>query len=369
MLSTGSRTVSLFLSHADQDREWAATIKEQLSEEDENLTGNTLRVFVAHSDIRRTEQHWEERIRKEITPAMLVVISPDYFKSDWTYREYAWHKEQYPDGRIFPIEVSPVDKNTLDGAGKKWYEEVMAKQATVLEAPPASAATRKELRELAKGVAALERIEIIRELCPERYDKKRIDFEAYKVGAKKLFDLVRLSRFAAPELIVGVNQGGMVLASWMSGKYDQASVGIVGTQKATIGGAVQRVVEKVSLPRVRAASTSCASESTQPSFVDIEPARILVVDAKLKSGRSLTLVDDFLRAMYPKAEIRYAILLAYDGWSADQWEPLAHDEIAWPLKHKETSSPVYVAYYTPADHRRDVIPEMPRPGGDERDDN
>ncbi|MBM3236783.1 hypothetical protein FJZ31_10865 [Candidatus Poribacteria bacterium] len=188
-------------------------------------------------------------------------------------------------------------------------------------------------------------------LHPAPFSGYEISHEVLSDAANKLANMSLGANFT-PEVILGVNQGGMVLATLVSARFPSKPLGMISTE----GTQRKKHVEYCSWPR------KYVGASNRPR--KIGASSILVVDTKLKSGGSLTAVDTVLHQKFGKADIRYGFLLAY------RWEPYwvpSDGTKTWQLCVPKTLCPTrpiaYVAYTTDIDYDKgDPILEPWRPG-------
>ncbi len=89
----------------------------------------------------------------------------------------------------------------------------------------------------------------------------------------------------------------------------------------------------------------------------IRAERILVVDAKFKSGASLTVSDATLRGQYGKnCDIRYALILVYGGLDQSRWQVVkSYQPWLFQIPNLKKST-AYVAYYTNIDPSQEIDP-------------
>jgi hypoxanthine phosphoribosyltransferase len=307
-------------------------------------------------------QNWEKVIDKNLEAAdvILLLISPHFLASTYCYgveMKRALERHELRDARVIPIIIKPAN----------WTEAPIGE----LQALPSNAKPIDSWRKRAEGwTHVAEGIGIvIRELIderlkdrekldnikqkPGRFEKEVLSVEDMRTGAGILYGLVQSKVNFQPDVLIGVNQGGTVTAALMNQHWGKP-VGTVYTAVTED----RRVVKYVSLPfEVESRS------SPKGGNKKMKPKRILVVDTKLKTAESAEGIEAFLRREYgPDIKIRYAVVLAYGGWSPERWRVIHSAPFEWPIQFRPKKLEAYVAYYTDCDPERDNIKEQGRPG-------
>ena len=163
---------------------------------------------------------------------------------------------------------------------------------------------------------------------PRKFHKKLISLKHHQKAARILFELAESDRFAGKgfdrplDLIVGVNPGGLETAVVMN-RMLRKRLGIINTVRQQ-----DRTIK--------------ISDALLPTE---SPKGILVVDAKWKKGDSINVVHQKLRAQYPQAAIRYAIVLGYNKDRVCK----SINEVEIDLMNKKEKVTIYVANYTDID--------------------
>jgi predicted MPP superfamily phosphohydrolase len=165
----------------------------------------------------------------------------------------------------------------------------------------------------------------------------------------RLCDLVGRYQYD-PDVVVAVNQGGLVVTAAMMKRWHNTRVA-VGCVFCSKRPGRPYEIKLSSLP---------GRPDKNGRWKRIRPERILVVDTKLKSAGSAKATYEFLRRTCGDGvEIRFALVLAYAGWRG-RWT--VHSEVfPWPASLvADDDIRAYIAYYT--DKEIDDIPEPIRPG-------
>ena len=158
-------------------------------------------------------------------------------------------------------------------------------------------------------------------------------------GTRLLHDLLKDGgENFQPDLMVALNQGGMVTAGllkrWLAGP-----VGVAFTALSK-----SRDVLSLALPNpedLHAMST------------------VLIVDSKLKTGQSVQNVMNAMNRLRPSQPFafRLAVLVEYGKWEPPRWS--FTNGVRWPatLNLREHAVPTYVAYRTISEDTADPFPE------------
>jgi hypothetical protein len=190
----------------------------------------------------------------------------------------------------------------------------------------------------------------IDKLLPSLFEGGSLLEEHFRViTKKKLYPMVTRTDFT-PELIVGINEGGTLAAAVLTQQYESVPMGIIHTQKHSF--TEKKDIAYFSLPqRVGQTGAGCLT-------MDIKVNRILVVDAKFKSGSSVLAVDFPLREKYgEKCDIRYGIILAYGGLDPARLKPVRPGQ-PWYVQLPGINATGYVASYTNIDPMMGIDPIM-----------
>lgn len=293
---------------------------------------------------------WDEELNKnfEAADVILLLVSPDFLASDYCYeREMhrAIEKSKAGEATVIPIILREAD----------WKSTPMKMlQALPKDLKPVTSGTNRDeawagvvigiRNAIGKRQADLEQdVTFLERIKPQRFDKKIMALEDYRNGAEILLDMVDRRDSFDPEVIIAVNQGGMVVAAVMNKRW-RKPVGVVyiASEKG------KKVIKAASLP----CEVESCSASTNPK-VNLHPSlpkKILVVDPKLKSGDSAERIQELLIQAYGQdVDIRFAIVLGCNGWKPSRWKVVYHSAYAWPILFKPKNLEVYVAYYTDAD--------------------
>jgi hypoxanthine phosphoribosyltransferase len=173
-----------------------------------------------------------------------------------------------------------------------------------------------------------------------RFTGRWLSAEELHAAARFLARIIQRSHFR-PDLIVAVNQGGLLMSGALTKDLHDVPVGTLFVDQRPLASRASALPE-LSTRRGRL-------------------TRILVVDSKCKTGRSLQFVDRFLRQKYGQsADIQYAIALAYRRWRGpcDRW-PV---QLAVEPK-RGLVLPAYIAnYLDPSPRGADPVLEVVRPG-------
>jgi len=162
----------VFLSYASFDREEVVPkFAQALQDAFRSITGQPLRIFFDVRDIQ-TADVWEERIRRalESSIALVAVLTPSYFTSEWCAREWdhfvgeeASRRRAFglgdQNGLIFPVKLLDCSKALLSSDQRLRLEAAERRQHVSLEdVPPDDAAFRLRVRELASSLVDVVRV-------------------------------------------------------------------------------------------------------------------------------------------------------------------------------------------------------------------
>jgi hypoxanthine phosphoribosyltransferase len=149
-----------------------------------------------------------------------------------------------------------------------------------------------------------------------------------------------------PDVLLGVNEGGAFLAMALRRRLHKP-VGAIGFKRDR-----GRTIDYAALPFVPASPRKAGLSL-------VAPRAVLVADTKLKSGDTLRSVAAFLARQYGSIEARYAVALAYNGWTPARWL-IDPDRPRFPVTFRPQGVKAYVAWYTDRRSEDDDIPEVPR---------
>jgi len=170
------------------------------------------------------------------------------------------------------------------------------------------------------------------------YPKKTLSLNDSKKSIDILFEIIRRSNWR-PNIIFGVNQGGVVLAAAAASKFLIYEIGTIFTQKS---GSQNRYVCGISSP----------DESNKDKKI-----RILVLDSKLKSGKSSIEITKAIQQKYGNdIDLVFGIALLYTG-NTNRKE-FIEKAPPWPIMLKEDSLQIdklFCAYYTECPVDKDHI--------------
>lgn len=188
----------------------------------------------------------------------------------------------------------------------------------------------------------------IKKLPPEMFERELLKEKDYRdITIEKLYPMVTRTNFM-PELIVGINEGGTLVAAVLTRQYESVPMGIAHTEKIAFDR--KKEIAYFSLPR-RFRQALAGNRAA-----DIKVNQILVVDAKFKSGSSVLAVDSLLRKKYgKKCDIRYGFIIAYGVLDPARLKPVKPGQ-PWYIQIPVGSITGYVAYYTPIDPGQGIDP-------------
>lgn len=185
---------------------------------------------------------------------------------------------------------------------------------------------------------------------PRPFPRARLTPTAMAQAAFRLYQSVVRSGYD-PDVLIGMNQGGLVVAAAMMQYLHNA--------QTYLGGAF--CVKRDAVYKIRFMSL--------PGHLDeggrwrlVRPKRVLVVDSKFKSGVSAEAIYRYLRRKYREdVEIRFAVALSYGGWPG-RWDRPSRF-FPWPAQLLENGDiKAYISYYTRRAPAEDDIKESFRPG-------
>ena len=293
---------------------------------------------------------WDQELNKnfEAADVILLLISADFLASKYCFEKEmnrAMEKHLAGEAVVIPIILREAD----------WKSATFSKfQALPKDLKPVTSWSNRDeaWANVAAGIRrAIEKLQIeveqqaalLETMKPKRFDKKIIELEDYRSGAEILLDMVDRRDTFDPDIIIAVNQGGMVVAAVMNKRW-RKPVGVISI--ASKKG--KKVIKNVSLPCevVSLATSAGPTIELQPS----EPKNILVVDPKLKSGDSAERIQELLVQAYGKdVEIQFAIVLGCGGWKTSRWRVMYQSAYAWPILFRPKNLEVFIAYYTDSD--------------------
>jgi hypoxanthine phosphoribosyltransferase len=322
-------------------------------------------------------EEWEKEIDRYLNSAdvILLLVSPDFLNSRYCFgveMRRALERHKADEARVIPIIVRPALWDAVDELNRL---QALPEGATPVTDPNWSnedTAWENVCRGIHKTIEKLmadrkRNSELLEQIKPNEFKGKPLspdDVKKYhlsealpyfllgvddmKEAGGALYRMVERSHFR-PDIIIGINGGGMVVATAMNVGY-QRPIGVIDTRDTK--------VTYVSLPY--------AVELVEPydrKKVELERKRILVTDTKLKSGGALQKVQTILQNEYGKdTTIRYAIALGYGGWDFSRWKVIHETGFHWPVQFRLKHLPVYVARYTKTDPNNDNIIEELHPG-------
>lgn len=344
--SESTPKIRLFYSYAHEDEEFRDQLEKHLK-----LLAREGLIQEWHDRNLGAGTDWEGEISKNLEAAKLILllISPDFLASDYSYEiemKLAMEKHHAGEARVIPIILRNCD----------WHSAPFSKlQALPKDAKPITSWTDQDSAwtDVAKGIRkAIEQwkadqereIAFLDRIKPQRFDKDTMTLEDYREGAEILLDIIDRRDSFDPEIIIAVNQGGMVVAAVMNKRW-RRPVGVV--YVASVKG--KKVIKAISLPCEVGPSTLSESETPGIKLQPSRPKRILVVDPKLKTGDSAEKIQELLLQAYGQdqdIDIRFAIVLGCDGWKPSRWKVIYHSAYEWPILFKPKNLEVYVAYYT-----------------------
>lgn len=294
--------------------------------------------------------NWDEELNKnfEAADVILLLVSADFLASEYCYEKEmkrAMEKHQAVEAIVIPIILREAD----------WKSSPFSQlQALPKDLKPVTSwANRDEawanvVTGLRKAIEKL-RVEIEREICiiedikPDEFQGKIISVNDMKEEAKTLYRLAVQSRFI-PDIIIGLNGGGLVVAAAMNASFVKP-IGAIDFRNSG--------VTYVSLPHIE----------HHKEIVEPQHKKILVTDTKLKSGGALQRTKNILYEEYGEdSVIRYGVVLSYGGWDLSRWKVIRRDGFHWPIQFRPKKCPVYVARYTNTSPNNDRIIEELHPG-------
>ncbi len=321
--------LKLFISYAHQD----ANHLEELTKRLKKLRGEKLIESWLDQKIKVGED-WEKAIDERLRAVDLAIflLSPDFFASDYCTREFelALEQEKLCQTRIFPVNARKVDWRTTHFAKK----QVVPSSGPVSQSDSDTAWGKVEakLREVILDHPKWRRECYVRRYRPAKFEGNTLDVPSLWRAARILCQKSRMAMRGTPfDLIVGVNQSGMATAAMLN-KYCNLPAGVIVTEveRNMETGRPVRLLRHIALPEV------------------VKEPRVLVVDGKLKSGRSAIEIKKRLEKDYSARDVQFAMVLAFGGWTADLWE-LPDPYFAPLVRFKKGPIDGYVAYYTDAD--------------------
>ena len=345
--------IRLFYSYAHKDDEFRKELEEHLA-----LLKRQALIETWHDRNINVGADWKEKIHENLESAdiVLLLISAAFIASDYCHEiemKRAMEKHRAGETLVIPIILRSCD----------WQSSSFSKlQALPIDVTPIAAWSDKDAAwtNVALGIRnAIERLKsererensILERIKPAYFsaqysapsNEKILSVNDMIKGAKTLRRMVVMNG-VMPDIIVGLNGGGLIVAAAMNAIF-MRPLGVIDFRNA--------MVTYVSLPHVAG-----DNEKVKPPH-----RQILVVDTKLKSGDALESSKNIIQAEYGKegVNIRYGIVLGYGGWNRSRWKP---DLISrsWPIQFRAKSADVYLACYTETLPDEDDIIEELRPG-------
>lgn len=144
---------------------------------------------------------------------------------------------------------------------------------------------------------------------------RQLNWEEFVSLCDRLSEKLRRERF---DLIVAINQGGLVLGRILADKLG-VKLAVISAQRYENGEKKQKIV----------------CDYTISSLNAVE-GRLLLVDAVTNTGEMLKTVTDFLRTYYKPASIKTAVLFSKDnGGRADFYGESENGWIVFPYEKAE----------------------------------
>ena len=173
-------------------------------------------------------------------------------------------------------------------------------------------------------------------LFPRTFEAATMSPFHLHVAARRLWGMLRRTRWM-PDLLVAANEGALLTGAHL---LEHLPVPLCTAATSPYRG---------SLRDVGYLSTPLGADSRRVE-------RVLVLDAKLKRGASLRAVRGKLAELFPEADVRSGIVLAYHDQARFS---VLDDEPPWLVTFDGTKC--YVVFYTDWDPREDPIKETVRP--------
>lgn len=342
--------IRLFYSYAHKDEEFLDGLRKHLAP----LTRQDVVQEWYDREIGAGHE-WEKAIKENLEAAdvILLLVSADFLASYYCYEkemQRALEKHEAGEVRVIPVILRDV---VWSGApfGKL---QVLPRDARPVANEPnqdkawanVAQEIRREIEKLRAGIKP--KIALLEQIKPAVFNEKELLVEDMKESAKQLYRMVERSHFR-PDIIIGINGGGMVVAAAMNAT-SRRPIGVIDTRDTE--------ATYISLPYAIESVESHDRKKVEPYS-----KRILVTDTKLKSGGALQKAQTILQNEYGKdARIRYAIALGYGGWDLSRWKVIHETGFHWPVQFWPKNLPVYVARYTETDPNNDNIVEELHPG-------
>lgn len=388
---------TVFISHLGDEADLAETVEFHLNK----AFNGKVDVFLAES--MPAGKPWPDTLRRSLddAAALIVLCSPRSILRPWVNIEVgvAWYKKTpimpvchsglKPDALAAPLaqfSALTLDRGTPDAMKESCVQLVRAVQ-TATGAPSiidsylraVETATRERsvktpapLREMVQDIentlAELQLLDTYYRECWEAADTVCLDWRTHHatsalrrhafgdllprtfqgtvlsphhlhVAADRLTQM--LDREGPPRLLVGLNEGGMIMTGILLASFPHVKIGVIAT--STTGR--RKKVDLFSLPKV-------------PDVLEPEDY-ILVVDAKLKTGASLLAAQKALGNKFPRNKIRFAIAVAYhrkDTFRQSRSDP------PWLATFKPANAKCYVVFYKDWDGRGNPVKEIIRRG-------
>jgi hypoxanthine phosphoribosyltransferase len=345
-----SEPIRLFYSYSHKDEDLRSELEKHLT----HLKDSGI-IQSWHDRKISPGQKWQIEIVKNLEEAdiILLLISKNFFNSKYCYgveMPRALERDKIGEARVIPIIVRPAN-----------WEATSIKDLQVLPKkgkPITSLENRyKAWTNVAKGIDRVineliadrkRDLELLKQIKPDEFKKQILSVSDMKESAKLLYRMVTRSHFE-PDIIIGINGGGMIVATAMNASL-RNPVGVLDTRN--------RNVTHISLPYKIDTNKSQHKTKVKPYSKNI-----LVTDTKLKTGRALEIAQTILKKEYGEGTvIRYAIVLGYGNWGASRWKVNNDTGLLGPVQFKPKNLPVYVARYTKTPPDKDSIVEELRYG-------
>ncbi len=336
----------LFFSYSHKDSELRRELDAHLSplKREGLIQGWYDREIVAGAE-------WNEEIERNLEAAdiILLLVSADFINSDYCYekemmramekhasgdarvipiilRECNWQSTHFGKLQALPTNLMPITDNLWPSRDAVWTDVVKV--------------IREAIGELIRAINPI--IDILESIKPPEFLGEKLSVYDMKESAKTLYQNVVMSRFI-PDIIIGLNGGGLVVAAAMNASF-MKPIGVIDFRNASI--------TYVSLPHI-----SHHLEKVEPQH-----KKILVTDTKLKSGEALERSKAIIQREYGEdIDIRYGIVLGYGKWDRTLYLP-KKGGYHWPIKFKRNNLPVYLAKRTAISPNNDTIIEELHPG-------
>ena len=341
--------IRVFCSYSHKDTD-SSSGKLELIERLQAIAGEKLIALSYDRNIPAGEK-WASWIQSYLESAdiLIIAVSGKYFASDECTKEmnYALKLEKGP--RIVPVVID----NELE------YERCTLREIEAIRVtmPPAGMDWTRAFEELKKvfDEVVQQKLDSWGQVIPKEFntrrknaDPTRLSLDDMAQAASLLHRLINNWSDFQPDIIVGLNEGGSVVAMALR-QWFKVPVGHIRVRKDNRD---RRQIGYFSLP------CRPKSENGGSGFEPVNPRRVLVVDTKLKGGSTLRDVEEFLKNHYGAIEVQHAVALSYGGWDVSRWT-IDRKAPRWPATFV-LGLKVYVAWYTDVDPDRDNISEALR---------